>query len=186
MPLIKGKSKITFDKNLKTEMHSGKPLDQSLAIAYSIQRKNKRKKMAEGGKVEEKQFEIDEVDAKGNKIEPKKPLIIEQVSDGEMERQERAARDHKHDSSVVEAIMRRRKKMADGGEVDLEENAKEQPNLEDQLSYEALHGENYSEQSALDDLDQPEDSNQHGDDIDSDIHDMVDAIRRKIKTKRSM
>jgi len=49
MPLIKGKSQESFDKNLKTEMHEGKPLKQSLAIAYSMRRQAKRKKMAEGG-----------------------------------------------------------------------------------------------------------------------------------------
>lgn len=41
MPLIKGKSKNTFQKNLKTEMHEGKPMKQSLAIAYAMKRKGK-------------------------------------------------------------------------------------------------------------------------------------------------
>lgn len=50
MPLIQGKSKKSFSKNIKAEMKSGKPQDQSLAIAYSVKRKNSRKKMAEGGK----------------------------------------------------------------------------------------------------------------------------------------
>jgi hypothetical protein len=51
MPLSHGKSKKTFSKNVETEMNSGKPQDQALAIAYSVKRKaaNKRKKMAEGG-----------------------------------------------------------------------------------------------------------------------------------------
>lgn len=49
MPLIQSKSKKSFSKNVEAEMKSGKPQDQSLAIAYSVKRKNSRKKMAEGG-----------------------------------------------------------------------------------------------------------------------------------------
>lgn len=73
MPLVHGKSKKSFEKNVKTEIESGKPLKQSLAIAYDVQRKAKKKakkenpaenastpafreyaeeKMAEGGEVE--------------------------------------------------------------------------------------------------------------------------------------
>jgi hypothetical protein len=44
MPLKKGTSHKTFVKNLKTEMKSGKPLRQALAIAYSVQRKAAGKK----------------------------------------------------------------------------------------------------------------------------------------------
>lgn len=52
MPLMSGKSKKAFEHNLKAEMHAGKPQDQSLAIAYSIQRGGKkRKKHAEGGAI---------------------------------------------------------------------------------------------------------------------------------------
>lgn len=47
MPLIKGKSKQAFSKNVETEMNSGKSQKQSLAIAYSMKRK--AKKMAMGG-----------------------------------------------------------------------------------------------------------------------------------------
>ena len=49
MPLIKGKSQKSFVKNLKTEMEHGKPQKQALAIAYSVMRKAKHHKMAEGG-----------------------------------------------------------------------------------------------------------------------------------------
>ncbi len=49
MPLMKSKSKKAFEHNVEAEMHAGKPQDQSLAIAYSVKRKAKRKKMAEGG-----------------------------------------------------------------------------------------------------------------------------------------
>lgn len=51
MPLLPGKSKKSFSKNVKTEMEHGKPQDQALAIAFSVKRKGKKKKMAEGGSV---------------------------------------------------------------------------------------------------------------------------------------
>lgn len=49
MPLIHGKSPRSFEKNLKTEMHEGKPLPQSLAIAYSLKRKAEKDHEAHGG-----------------------------------------------------------------------------------------------------------------------------------------
>lgn len=51
MPLMQGKSKKSFSKNVETEMDEGKPQKQSLAIAYAVMKKNKRKKMAEGGPI---------------------------------------------------------------------------------------------------------------------------------------
>lgn len=48
MPLIEGKSKPSFVKNLKTEIHAGKPMKQSLAIAYAMKKKAEEKK-AKGG-----------------------------------------------------------------------------------------------------------------------------------------
>lgn len=47
MPLIHGKSPKSFSKNVETEMHEGKPLKQSLAIAYAM----KKRKKAYGGKM---------------------------------------------------------------------------------------------------------------------------------------
>lgn len=52
MPLIHGKSEKSFDKNVSTEMGSGKPQKQALAIAYSIKRRMAKKKMADGGQVQ--------------------------------------------------------------------------------------------------------------------------------------
>ena len=49
MPLKQGKSKESFVHNLKTEIKAGKPMKQSLAIAYNMKR---RKKMAAGGQLE--------------------------------------------------------------------------------------------------------------------------------------
>lgn len=42
-----------MSKNIKTEMNAGKPQKQAIAIAYSVQRHGKKKKMALGGAVEE-------------------------------------------------------------------------------------------------------------------------------------
>jgi hypothetical protein len=47
MPLITGKSKKSFGKNVSTEMHAGKPQDQAVAIAYS--KKREAEHMHEGG-----------------------------------------------------------------------------------------------------------------------------------------
>lgn len=52
-PLMNTGSKKAFKENLKSELNAGKPKDQSLAIAYEVQRKNRRKKMAKGGMVKD-------------------------------------------------------------------------------------------------------------------------------------
>lgn len=44
MPIRKCASQNCFERNLKTEIKSGKPIKQALAIAYSVQRKAKSKK----------------------------------------------------------------------------------------------------------------------------------------------
>ena len=38
MPLIKSKSKKAFQENVKTEIASGKPVKQAVAIAYATKR----------------------------------------------------------------------------------------------------------------------------------------------------
>lgn len=40
MPIQKGKSKKTISKNIKTEMHAGKPQKQAVAIALDVARKS--------------------------------------------------------------------------------------------------------------------------------------------------
>jgi|TARA_R100000479_G_C6259308_1_gene155322 hypothetical protein len=44
MPLIQGYSKKSIDKNIRTEMRSGKSRKQAVAIALSVARKVKRKR----------------------------------------------------------------------------------------------------------------------------------------------
>ena len=39
MPLVKSASKGAFRRNLKAELKAGKPMKQSLAIAYSVKRR---------------------------------------------------------------------------------------------------------------------------------------------------
>lgn len=52
MPLLKSKSKKDMSKNIEEEMDAGKPQKQSVAIAYDIMRRARKKKMALGGAVE--------------------------------------------------------------------------------------------------------------------------------------
>ncbi len=106
-----------------------------------------------------------------------------------------------HAASIAAAIMaKKRRKMAEGGAIkshdsiysddsdqaDLSRNADEDANEEDQLSFNALRKENYSESAGLRKLDSPEDSNEHSpehDEEDVDDADIVSAIRRKMRMR---
>lgn len=47
MPLYEGKSKAAFSHNVAAERGAGKPLDQSLAIAYRMKGEKRRPKKKE-------------------------------------------------------------------------------------------------------------------------------------------
>ena len=95
----------------------------------------------------------------------------------EMDDQPMEEEEMEHAADIAAAIMmQRRKRMADGGiashesiyphpeadQADLSRNADEDANEEDQLSFNALRKENYSETPGLNQLDSPMDSNEHG------------------------
>ena len=44
MPLKKGKSEKTFEKNIKTEVKAGKPDKQAVAISYAMKRESEKKR----------------------------------------------------------------------------------------------------------------------------------------------
>lgn len=99
MPLIKGKSQKSFVKNLKTEMHEGKPMKQSLAIAYNMKRKAQKK--AHGGVMHYNE---------GDKVEQPQPSPTPaNVKLG-------SAPDDK-DPNSVQTSMRKAFKFAEGGKV---------------------------------------------------------------------
>lgn len=165
MPLIKSKSKKAISENIKEEMDSGKPQKQSIAIALSMQKRAKKKKMAKGGLIEAPS--------------EKQPAIEDLYNDFEQ-----IGHPHK---SMVEHVMHERKKLAAGGVVDLDDNATEDANYYDELNMDAAGKENYSEASALEESSSPEGSNEHGDELsDEDMHDMVSIIKRKLMAKRKL
>lgn len=125
MPLIHSKSPEAFKSNLKAEIHAGKPLKQSLAIAYNM--KKKPKKMAAGGEMESgylpdpEEHEVDD-----------EPAISE---DDKSLNQYMA-----HGGDIVDHIMKKRQMMSEGGRVanggedELSDMADGKPNNFDDLS----------------------------------------------------
>lgn len=90
-------------------------------------------------------------------------------------------RELEHAASIAASIMSRRKRMAEGGRVDLDENAEEQPNQFYSANKDILK-ENYD--SDLDDMDQPLSSNLHGVDLEDENesgHSLVEKIMRKAR-----
>jgi len=104
-----------------------------------------------------------------------------------------------HHDSVASAIMSKRNRLhamidsgamdedhaaeyAEGGEVDLSLSSKEQPNEYYPRNENHVLKENFAEEAP--DLAQPSDSNEDSESIDRDKHDMVNAIRRKLKQRQ--
>lgn len=44
MPISKGSSKKSFERNIKTEVKAGKPVKQAVAISYAVKREAEKKK----------------------------------------------------------------------------------------------------------------------------------------------
>lgn len=81
--------------------------------------------------------------------------------------------------SVADAI--RRKRMSDGGMGDLEANSEEHGMLLDDLNMEAAGEPQYDDDQIST---QPENSNEHGDEIDSEPHSLSKAIRRRMMSRK--
>lgn len=105
------------------------------------------------------------------------------LEDGQPEEEEK----EEHYDSLSDAIMaKKRKKMADGGMVDLEANSEESANEADVDNYDAIKKEQYDDGQLSK---QPSDSNEKGDSREDDAendHDasLVDAIRKRLKSRR--
>lgn len=171
MPLIQSRSKKAMSKNIEAEMDAGKPQKQSIAIAYSVQKKNKAKKMAQGGMAEEPK------DTVGSIIGYPGSPPVHKAHGGMINQGEDTAK------SMVDSIMSKRKAMSAGGMADIEENSEETPaslSPYDDDNSEAAEKELYDDGQLSE---QPMDSNEHGDEIEKDSNDMVSIIRRKMKSR---
>jgi hypothetical protein len=189
MPLIKSPSKKAVSKNIAVEMDAGKPQKQSIAIALDIQRRAKRKKLANGGELpsihskDEKEMEMmKDMPSRHDEIE----ATHEHMTDIDEARDERDLAMMAM-GGIAERIRHKEKMMAKGGEVDLQDsNGDEHLNEEDQLSYEAARKKTYYDLDQLDD--QPMDSNEHGDEHEKSMEDdhdgsLVDKIRKSMRKK---
>lgn len=178
MPLIHSKSKKAIGENIEKEMDEGKPKKQSIAIALSVQRNAKAKKMAQGGMIPSGSQDTKEPPMPSPKPDDRR-LPPKEYMSGKMDSPE----DQQIMSMVESILMKRRgRMMAEGGMVDIEENGEESGSTPfDTMNSDAAKKELYDDSQLSP---QPEDSNQHGDDIESDAHDMISKIRAKIRAKR--
>lgn len=149
--------------------------DQALAVAYEMQKRSKKKKMAEGGLIDSavntvkesfsdpKPADKSSPNYNARKLNPDKTKAFQKgfgyAEGGQVE----------GPKSIASAIMAKR--MADGGMVDIEDNNTEEPRMFDDLNEDALK-ENYSQE--MTDVTQPEESKR----------DRVQAIRSRMISKR--
>lgn len=147
-------------------------------------------KYAEGGEVSQPQTE--------SQIKPPKKLMPPGMSHSEYdvdgdedegdEDQDKMAEGGMIHSSIADAILERKHRkmqmMADGGEVDLEENEEE----EGSSPFDDMNAEAVEEPISSDELEsQPMDSNEHGDpeeESEENEHDMISKIRARMRTKK--
>lgn len=121
-------------------------------------------KWAEGG----------EITDRANELDSQEPIHEQHYSS------EEEALDHA--SSIVAGVMAHRRKMAEGGQVDIESNNMEQPNAYYDANEAALKENPDSEFKFMSQL---EDSNEDGREISADPHekDMLSEIRAKMKRR---
>jgi len=126
------------------------------------------KKMAEGGEIEES---VEDSSPEHMKV------ILKENSSEPMHNEDKQPKEHH--KSIADAIMAK-KKMAEGGRVDIEENNEEQPNgFYEQNEHEAIDWDmdNGSDDPMVDSID--------GDDLNSNEHDMISKLRAKMAIKRA-
>lgn len=138
MPLIHSPAKKPFQHNIKSELDAGKPMKQSLAIAYAVKRRaQEKKKMAAGGMVDDqnmgrgyfKPHEGAQMDGHNESLDPMdEPAGLTTTSslpDEDMSEEHRDAffayGGMAGPKALAMKIMAKRK-MADGGKVDPNSN----------------------------------------------------------------
>lgn len=116
MPLIKSASKKALQKNIETEMKSNpdkKDRSKNIAIAYSIQRQAKKKKMAEGGEVKAASFKPDADEHEERSLSMLDDRSVEHGEEADLRLERHADIDDADDSREMRMML------AEGGEVDL-------------------------------------------------------------------
>lgn len=206
MPLIEGKGKKAFSHNIRAEMHSDKPLKQSLAIAYAMKRKAQARdrkedeehdakggmagyeheektsgymphKYAHGGMAE---FEHKE-ESSGY---PREPDICPDCESGHCSIH--GADMMEHGGDIVERIMNKHMKhMSEGGRIANEDHGPEDEDLAD------FERNEFDDLSLRDDLEQHYTGSNSGDEIgnereDEDRRDIVAKVMRSLAKKDKM
>lgn len=133
------------------------------------------KKMAEGGMAEMDEDHHDSISAA---IMAKRKKMHDMIDSGAMDEDHAEAMAEGGEVNGEDSIY-----SDDSSQADLSRNAEEDANMEDQASFDALRKENYSESEGLKKLSHPKADDEDGDSIDSDDHDMIGSIRKKMKSK---
>lgn len=193
MPLLKSSSKKALKKNIATEIEAHpdkKDRAQDLAIAFSVQRRNRKPKMASGGSVPDPKAspapkpEDDSALATGMKsisdaFKFKGGMIDSMDEDEDMQ-----------DLSMMSVSDRIRHKMAmggmvehDDGEADVMSNGAPQPRIFDERNHEMMD-ENYDQD--IMDASYPSESEMSKEENESLLKEntVANRIRMKMKSKR--
>jgi hypothetical protein len=170
MPLMRGKSERSFDKNVATEMDAGKPQKQSLAIAYAMKKKAMEHKARRG----------EMGSGMGHYAEGGMQDECKDCMSGHCD-----VHDHdmlEDDDDIVDRIMRKGlKKMSEGGRVANEDHGEDDEYLAD------FSPNEFDDLSLNDDLEPHYKEDDYGDDMgDDEEDDMVNRIMRKSRMKDRM